>query len=383
MNRQLPQKQFRSMTVNMGARKVRSMVIIVSVTAVVLFLFLSVIAVQLMAATDQNSLATRVLHSVSNQSLNSIMSREIPLYASADLNVAGQPKEPKNKWTSILFYLFTDIDVEHPQTMLGGSIAAMAVSHFEPLNKGFDEPPGPDQLPQTPDQKDPSPAQPEPQKPIQSDGKPLVYIYHTHNRESFLPDLPGVTEPNKAYDKDKNITLVGDRLLKDLKAKNVETIQTKYDYWKLPEGVTNEYDLSRNTVKEVLEKNGSIKMVFDIHRDSGARDRTTAKIKGQDVAQVFFIIGESNPRWQENSKFANQIHSKLQQMYPGVSKGVHGNIWNNPMYDSRYNQDLFRNSVIIEIGGPENSLEECYRTADLLANVIAEVAKDIQNTDKK
>ncbi|PGT76869.1 hypothetical protein COD11_25435 [Bacillus sp. AFS040349] len=37
-----------------------------------------------------------------------------------------------------------------------------------------------------------------------------------------------------------------------------------------------------------------------------------------------------------------------------------------------YNQDLSPNSVIIEIGGVENRIDELYRTADLLGNVISE-----------
>jgi stage II sporulation protein P len=382
MHRQPPQKQFRSMTFNVGDRKMRTLVIIMSVGVAALFLFLSVIAIQLMAATNENSFASRMLHSVSNQSLNSIMSHEIPVFASADPNMVGHPKEPRSKWSSILFYLFTDIDVEHPESMLGGSIAAMAASNFEPLNRGFEEPPGEDKLPAAPDQKEQPPAQTEEPKPIQPDGKPIVYIYHTHNRESYLPDLPGMTEPNQAYDKDKNITLVGERLLKALKDKNINAIQTKNDYWYKGD-VKNEYDLSRKTVKEVLAKYDSLKMVFDIHRDSGSRENTTAKINGQDVAKVFFIIGGSNENWQKNSEFAIRIHNKLEQMYPGVSKGAHKNIFTNPNYDSRYNQDLSPNSIIIEIGGPENSMEEAYRTADLLANVIAELVKDEQNAKQK
>jgi stage II sporulation protein P len=40
--------------------------------------------------------------------------------------------------------------------------------------------------------------------------------------------------------------------------------------------------------------------------------------------------------------------------------------------------------VLIEIGGIENTLEECYRTADILAEVIAEIyweSRDARKAD--
>ena len=37
-----------------------------------------------------------------------------------------------------------------------------------------------------------------------------------------------------------------------------------------------------------------------------------------------------------------------------------------------YNQDLAPNSILIEIGGIENNLEELFNTVDLLAELFAE-----------
>lgn len=380
MNRPPYYRQFRSVTFNMATRKARTMVIMMSLAIAVMVLFVSVIAVQLMAARGSNSFASRVLHSVSNQSLNSIMSREIPLYASAQPNPSGRPKEPRSNLTSILFYLFTDINVEHPETVLGGPIAAMAVSNFEPLTKDSVEHPGEDTDPQTPDRMGPpQTTQPKVHEPSQADGKPAVYIYHTHNRESFLPELNGETDPDKAYDRDRNITLVGERLLKALSQKNIAAIQTKNDYW-FKGDIKNEYDLSRKTVSEVLRDNSGLKMVFDIHRDSLPREKTTLKINGKEAARVFFIVGGSNPNFKNNEEFAKRVHNKLQEMYPGLSKGAFTK--RSTDYDTRYNQDLFPRSVIIEIGGPDNTLEEAYYTADLLANAIAELMKEEREAAK-
>jgi stage II sporulation protein P len=366
---------FRSFTFHIGTKKARTAIVTMGLALSVMFILLGTIAVQLLIPNHQNSLAGRVLHSVSSRSLISVFHHEIPLYASADPNMLEQSKNQHANFKSLFVYLITNIDIENPITMLGEQIPALAVTKFEPLSKDFQEPPGEDHLPpRPPDQTEPPATQPE--QPVETDGKPVVYIYHTHNRESFLPELRGVTDPDQAYDKEKNITSVGERLLQSLKAKHIYAIQTKNDYW-FKGDVANEYDLSRKTVQEVLKKYDSIKMVFDIHRDSLPRDKTTVKINGQDVARVYFIIGGSNKNKEKNEEFALKLHNKLNQMYPGVSKGAHVAI-PNPAFDTRYNQDLFSNSVLIEIGGPENTLEEEYRAADILAEVIATVAKDEQ-----
>ncbi|GAJ41448.1 putative stage II sporulation protein [Parageobacillus caldoxylosilyticus NBRC 107762] len=50
-----------------------------------------------------------------------------------------------------------------------------------------------------------------------------------------------------------------------------------------------------------------------------------------------------------------------------------------------YNQDLSPNSVIIEIGGIENTMDELYRTADALGEVLSQYywdATKVSNTPK-
>jgi stage II sporulation protein P len=41
--------------------------------------------------------------------------------------------------------------------------------------------------------------------------------------------------------------------------------------------------------------------------------------------------------------------------------------------NGEYNQSVAPDSVLIEIGGVDNTLKECYRTADVLAKIIAEL----------
>ncbi|MEX2415214.1 MAG: stage II sporulation protein P [Paenibacillaceae bacterium] len=215
---------------------------------------------------------------------------------------------------------------------------------------------------------------------LSTDGKKVVFIYHSHNRESWLPELKdqGVTNMNKAYDSNKNITLVGKRLSTKLVDLGIGASHSATDY---PTAVKSynwnfSYKYSHKTVETAFASNPDLTYFFDIHRDSQRRDLTTTKINGKSYAQVYFIIGHRNPNWRKNEQFATAIHEVLQEKYPDLSRGIWGKGANNG--NGEYNQSISPNSILIEIGGPENTLEESYRTADVLANVIANIYWDAE-----
>ncbi|MFZ3590132.1 stage II sporulation protein P [Bacillus sp. DJP31] len=83
-----------------------------------------------------------------------------------------------------------------------------------------------------------------------------------------------------------------------------------------------------------------------------------------------FVIGSGNPQYHENLKMAQMLHDTMTQMYPGISRDLI--IKDNSQGNGIYNQDLSKNSVIVEIGGVENTMEELYRSADVLGFGISE-----------
>jgi len=200
--------------------------------------------------------------------------------------------------------------------------------------------------------------------------KKVVLIYHTHNRESWVPEL-NINDPAQAYDSKTNITLVGKELAAKLNDLGIGAVDYSPDY---PTTIKNfnynlSYQYSSKTVKEAFAANPHLQFEFDIHRDSSVRSQTTLTVKGVNYAQVFFIIGEKNPNWQKNEQFATQIDQAMDKILPGISRGVWGKTANEG--NAEYNQSVSPDSVLIEIGGPYNTLEECDRTVDLLAQAIA------------
>lgn len=203
---------------------------------------------------------------------------------------------------------------------------------------------------------------------------PLVYIYQTHNLEAFYSQST-TTDSKEAYQDTQNITLVSERLNQSL---NNNGIPSMHDTTNIM-GILKEknlyfhkaYDISREPLEKALANNSTIQMVFDIHRDSAERDITTINLAGTNYSKVAFTVSKSSKNYEENYKFATLLHNKVQEKYPNLSRGVI--VKNKPVGQITYNQDLFGNAVLLEIGGIENTLEEEYRTADILANIIEEI----------
>lgn len=212
-----------------------------------------------------------------------------------------------------------------------------------------------------------------PAKPVKTASvSPTFLIYHTHNRESYFPELKDGAKD--ASSKTVNVTMVGKRLAASLEKLGMPSIHQTTDY---PTTVQKfnyaySYKYSKQTVVEALKKHKDIAYLFDIHRDSQRRDKTTVEINGKDYAKILFVIGERNPNWKDNKKFALKLHEALNAEYPGISRGV---LSKGPgTGNAEYNQTLSPGSLVVEMGGVDNTLEESYRTADALASVMKALA---------
>ncbi|WP_248926765.1 stage II sporulation protein P [Paenibacillus hamazuiensis] len=299
-----------------------------------------------------------------------------------------------------LFNLVTDVNPKEPKTMIAREVPGMSQDETVLLKKGVgtgtDSPAdyGPKlevidrgQAPGETGIKDveslPIQGPPLPvaaAEPPRTAGRNVAFIYQSHNQESFLPELSGVTDPDRAYDAKVNISLVGKRLAEKLEQNGIGAVHSDTNY---PSAVKDfnyyySYKYSLKTLQEAVASHPDLKFYFDIHRDSQKRDKTTVTIDGKDYAQVYFIIGGKNPKWKENEQFAAKIHDALEAKHPGISKGIHAKASEG---NGVYNQNFSPNSVLIEVGGPYNSLEECYRTVDLLATAISEVILNVQKVD--
>ncbi len=201
---------------------------------------------------------------------------------------------------------------------------------------------------------------------------PQIFVYHTHTTESFLKNIGQLGDssvPSRTTDSKYNVVRVGDALIANLQKLNVNVLHNKTIHDK---DYNSSYGKSLSTLTDYVGKYPSLKMTIDLHRDAAGSDklRVVKKINGKDYAQIMFVIGTdsklSNPKWKENLKLALKIQSRLNEIAPGIAK---------PTYISknRYNQHLTNGSVIIEVGGDGNVIDECVRSTTYLAQAINDV----------
>ncbi|MFX3633705.1 MAG: stage II sporulation protein P [Candidatus Pristimantibacillus sp.] len=341
---------------------------------------------------------------VSNGFFGDMLEMEMPAFQSSSEAEAISG----NQIGGFLLRVLTDINPSDPKSLLAGEIPGMGVNSSFLIRKGMgtDTSVGPEDnepIPYDPleglgedigteidngetDAPDvvatpaPTPKDVPGDKPA-ADGRKIAFIYHSHNRESWFPELKDkMKDPNSDT---KNITLVGKRLATKLEEQGVGAIHSNTDY---PTAIKDykwamSYKYSKKTVSEAIASSKELKFFFDIHRDSQKRKYTTIDIDGKSYAQVYFIIGHKNPDWQKNEAFATKIQDLLEKQYPGISRGIFGKTAANG--NGEYNQSLADDSVLIEIGGVDNTLEESYRTADALAKVIAEIYWDAEKVSGK
>jgi stage II sporulation protein P len=216
-----------------------------------------------------------------------------------------------------------------------------------------------------------------PMPPAQNtNGKKIVYIYHSHSWESYLPLLKQVQSPDDAISSNNavNVVGVGSQLAANLEAKGIgsehSTLNAAQRLHEKGWNANNSYQFSRGLVQEAMAGDPDLKFLIDIHRDSLRRDKTTININNKSYARLDFIVGEANPNFKQNLELAKQLHAAIEKKYPGLSRGVFSK--DKSMGNGVYNQDLSPRALLIEVGGVDNNFEDLQNSMEAFANVFSE-----------
>lgn len=212
--------------------------------------------------------------------------------------------------------------------------------------------------------------------------KNIVMIYHSHPQEAFNPLMGTSSDNPSTTDEKKNVGFVGDALAKELIRKGVATLHSYENYAATVSNYNYNYSYkyTRETLKQAMAQNGQLQYFIDIHRDSQRHEKTTTQIDGDSYAQVYFIVGHANQNWRKNEEFASSIHDRLEKSHPGISRGIWGKT--SSQGNGEYNQSLSPGSILIEIGGIDNTQEELERTAKVLAEILADIYWEGQDAQK-
>jgi stage II sporulation protein P len=221
--------------------------------------------------------------------------------------------------------------------------------------------------------------------PILTTGKKkVVYIYFSHNRESYLPYLKGETDPNRAYHSKVNVTNIGDKLKEALEANGVGADVSKTDVMgnlnKKGKGFAQAYQESRPMVQTAMAQNQNLQYFIDIHRDSKRKKDTTGVIKGKSYAKLAFVIGAEHNNYEQNLQLAKVLHERLNAKYPGISRAVIEK--QGAGTNGKFNQDLSGRAILIEFGGVDNTFEELFNSAEALADIFSDYYWKAEKVDR-
>ncbi|MGF3102838.1 stage II sporulation protein P [Rossellomorea sp. DUT-2] len=213
---------------------------------------------------------------------------------------------------------------------------------------------------------------------VQEIDEKSVYIYHSHSWEAFSPLIKNNDSKDPASTNEKvNVIAVGSKLKQELEARGIGAVQDKTDVNKALKDKSwtyfESYQLSRGLVQEAIAQNDDLTYLIDIHRDSQPRSITTKTINGKNYARLFFIVGKENKNFEKNLKIAKELNAKLEEKYPGISRGVF--IKTRAEGNGVYNQDLTERAMLLEFGGVENNLVELYNSTEAFAEIFAEYYK--------
>ena len=205
---------------------------------------------------------------------------------------------------------------------------------------------------------------------------PLVYIYNSHQLENYNNnnlEIYGIT-PNvlmASYllkEKLNNIgipTIVEDTNLTEFLSLN------NWDY-------SSSYKASRVFILDKQNTYPTLKYFIDIHRDSVGKSLTTVRINNKNYARILFVVGLEHGSYVANLNLATNINNIFNNDYPGLSRGVYKK--EGPNVNGISNQDISPNSMLIEVGGVENNIEEVMNTLNAICNVLS---KYIGENEKK
>lgn len=181
-----------------------------------------------------------------------------------------------------------------------------------------------------------------------------ICLYMTHNDESYTPSdgydsiygAGGIHDVASAF-KDK------------LENKGIKVVldQTLH----IPHN-SSAYSRSSVTANRLLTKENPDAM-FDIHRDGVSKSYYYTKQGNKDLSKIRIVVGKSNPNFNDNYKFAQNVFAIGNSMYPWLFSDIYCG-------KGHYNQALQTTDLLFEMGTYLIEKEYVMNSLPYLAEVV-------------
>ena len=206
---------------------------------------------------------------------------------------------------------------------------------------------------------------------IKEEIKPIIYLYNTHQTEEY--------ETTTVLDYSiKPTVMISNYILEEIFNENdlgvyVEETSIKEILNNNNWNYSYSYLASRKLLEQRKKEIPSLKYFIDLHRDSLTKDKTTVIINNKQYAKLLFVIGQDHNNYLENLKFTEKINNKLNEKYPTLSKGIYQK--GGAGVNGIYNQDFSNYTILLEVGGYQNTPVEVLNSLIAFSECFMEVIK--------
>jgi len=209
--------------------------------------------------------------------------------------------------------------------------------------------------------------------------EPKVLILHTHSTESYT--RTGESYPETAayrtLEEEYNMLSIGQAVAEKLRKAGICVIhdRTIHDY----PSYNGSYSAARQTIQTRLAEFPAVDLILDLHRDAsegpGGQLRPLVNIAGEKTAQLMVVLGANHEGYEENLSLGLKLQTQLERLYPGVTRPLQ-------LRAQRFNQDLCKGALLVEVGAAGNSRAEALAAADILADGVIALAKGTREAEE-
>lgn len=253
--------------------------------------------------------------------------------------------------------LFTNINISKPNTLL--SIDSIYIDN----KTSSDDVKDIDSIPESNYIKDPY--------DTTNIVNPIIYLYNTHQSEEYS------TNQLESYNIKPTVMMASYILREKLNKNGISTIVEENDVTEFLRtnnwNYASSYKVTKLLMEDAYSKNNTLTYFIDLHRDSVSKNISTINIDNKNYAKVLFIVGLENSNYKYNLDLTEKLNNLLEEDYPGITRGIYKK--QGKGVNGIYNQDFNPNTILIEIGGSYNTIDEVYNTCEAISVVLTKYIK--------
>lgn len=204
---------------------------------------------------------------------------------------------------------------------------------------------------------------------------PIVYLYNTHQSEEYA------TNNLESYNVKPTVMMTSYILREKLNNNGISTIVEENNVTEFLRtnnwNYASSYKVTKLLMNDAYSKNNTLEYFIDLHRDSVKKSISTVSINNKSYARILFIVGLENKNYGPNLEMTNKLNDKFNEKYPGLSRGIYKK--KGAGVNGVYNQDFNPNTILIEVGGQDNTIDEVFNTCEAISTVLTEYIREVKN----